>query len=251
VNNYQSQTRMGELSHTASGYLWEIEPSWSFDIKAVTDIDRTLSPLSDQAPDYGWKYLGKLTREVLAGRLPPEKLAPALKGIQTSASSAREWERIIATVARRLESTRPSRRKGTALLCLELAEAWLCTGDEILLQCLDFNRIFPVKPDPAKPPTYLPARTAVLRSNVTRLKCATSSPRCHPSPDEFTADRHDFEGLSEMMWKSTRAPEFECWRVGERPSPPARLAPDDRRGSARPAVRNEPTPLGTDPSPVV
>ncbi len=251
MNNYQSQTRMGELSHTASGYLWEIEPSWSFDIKAVTNIEKTLSPLCSQPPDYGWKYLGKLAHAVLNDNLASEDLPQAMRSVGIPSSASREWSKITETISRRLRSTRPSRKKGTALLCLELVENWLCTGDEILLQCLDFNRIFTVRPDPAKPPTYLPARTAVLRSNVTRIKCATSSPRCHPSPDEFTAGRHDFEGLSEMMWKSTRSPEFECWRVGDPSQTSPRLSKEERRSHPRSTAHHDTSRQNNDTSPVV
>lgn len=213
VNNYRGQSPLGECSHTSSGYLWESEPSWSFDIKAVTDIERILSEKPDSIPPFGWADLGIMARAVLDGGLLPVTATHQLREIRPHDE---KWGEICEIISNRLECTRPSRRRPTLLVCLDLAQQWLNEPDDLFLQALDFNKIFIVRPDPAKPPTYLPSRTAILRSNRTRSKCAISSPRFHPAPDEFTFGRHDYEGLCEAMWAYTRATEFECWRTGRK-----------------------------------
>lgn len=212
VNNYRGQNPLGERSHTSSGYLWESEPSWSFDIKAVTDIEKFLVERNQDAPPFGWPDLGHVAKRVLEGETT---INDALSELKKMRPNIEEWEEICQTISLRLESTRPSRRRPTLLVCLDLAQQWLTHQDEIYIQALDFNKIFTTRPDPAKPPTYLPSRTAILRSNRTRTRCATSSPRFHPAPDEFTFGRHDYEGLCEAMWFYTRSTEFECWRVGQ------------------------------------
>lgn len=233
MNNYRGQSPLAECSHTSSGYLWESEPSWAFDIKAVADIEKILSERAQENPPFGWKDLGELGKSVLSGVLPPQK---ALTIMETIRQNDRTWGEICRTVARRLETTRPSRQRPTFLVCLDLAQSWLDTSEDVYLQALDFNKIFVARPDPAKPPTYLPSRTAILRSNRTRSKCATSSPRFHPAPDEFTFGRHDYEGLCEAMWFYTRATEFECWRTGKS-SPPRPTKADLRhRESSEPVI---------------
>jgi len=215
VNNYRSQNPLGECSHSSSGYLWDSEPSWAFDIKAVTGIEKLLSDRILDTPPLGWKDLGELGKSVLLGHISPEDALESLEKFSPFEKNPK-WKEICLIVKNRLTSTRPSRKKGTLLSCLDLAQQWLDSSDDIYIQALDFNRIFLVKPDPAKPPTYLPSRTAILRSNKTKERCATASPRFHPSPDEFTFGRHDYEGLCEAMWHYTRATEFECWRTGAR-----------------------------------
>lgn len=211
VSDYRSQNLLDECSHTSSGYLWESEPSWSFDIRAVSDIEKALSERISESPPFGWDDLGSLAKDLLEGSASVPVVLNALRNIRPASET---WGQICQTVERRLESTRPSRRRATLLVCLELSQKWLDEPNELLLQALDFNRIFLVRPDPAKPPTYLPSRTAIMRSSRTRSKCATASPRFHPTPEEFTLGRHDYEGLCEAMWLYTRSTEFECWRVG-------------------------------------
>ena len=211
VSNYRSQNLLDECSHTSSGYLWESEPSWSFDIRAVSDIEKALSERASESPPFGWNDLGILAKGVLEGSVPIPAALITLRSIRPRNET---WGQICQAVDRRMESIRPSRQKATLLVCLELSQKWLDEPSELLLQALDFNRIFLVRPDPAKPPTYLPSRTAIMRSSRTRSKCATSSPRFHPTPEEFTLGRHDYEGLCEAMWLYTRSTEFECWRVG-------------------------------------
>lgn len=198
------------MSHTASGYLWEVEPPHTLEVKAVADIERILSPTAGREPPFGWKHLGRLGQSVLCGRTAPEEVPNALRKL---GNKDPKWPEICAAVEARINTSRPSRRKGTALVALDLVEGWLVTGSSSFVQGLDFNKVFLASPAGGKEPTYLPSRTVIIRSNRTRSVCAASSPRFHSGPAEITKGRHDYEGLSEVMWNSTRAPEFECWRI--------------------------------------
>lgn len=126
------------------------------------------------------------------------------------------WPSVLEDFRARIESTRPSARAATARVMLSLVGNWEETGDPRFLQGVNFNRLPPLRPSEE---SYLPSRTALIRSESTKSKAITNSPRFRPAPPEMTAGRMDYEGMCEVMWDSTRSVQFECWRLGTRRQP--------------------------------
>jgi hypothetical protein len=202
----------GRLTHTASSVFWHEEPQ---DILTVPSLTTSLTASPPPPP---------LTRAAAAlGSLPPmEHPDPShLPGILEAASRSKGprpndplWGEVEEDFRTRMESTRPSLRLPMARVLLALVGQWEKTGDEKFLQGIDFNRL----PGPRKAgEDLLPSRTALIRSESTSRPAVTNSPRFRPSPSELTAGRMDYEGMCEVLWDSTRAVEFECWRSRRHP----------------------------------
>ena len=207
MNPSSTSPSIGRKSHSASSIKWSSEPSGVLEIR---DIETALRPdYSPQIPagthaHWCWqKFLESpseasalATLEHYRNRI---KAAPAPAG----------WQSAVEDFRLRLVSSRPSIRSGVLKVMLELLGNWEKTGDERFLQGLNFNRLPSLKSPRGE---YLPSRTALIRSTKTTRAAVTNSPRFRPSPEEMTAGRMDFEGMCEVLWSSTRATHFECWR---------------------------------------
>lgn len=216
MSNLPERPKPGRLTHTASSVFWHEEPQ---DILTVPSPNASPPHLTRASA-----ALGALQALGASSPLPGDSADPSpshLPGILEAAPRSRGprpndplWGEVEEDFRSRMESTRPSLRLPMARVLLALVGQWEKTGDEKFLQGIDFNRL----PRPRKPgEDLLPSRTALIRSPSTSRPAVTNSPRFRPTPAELTGGKMDYEGMCEVLWESTRAVEFECWRARRHP----------------------------------
>lgn len=217
VNNSKGTQKAGKLTHTASSVFWHEEPEGILVVPAPsanppssTRAQAALSSLEGSEPaNHSLPFLTllqpELDNEHLTGLLEREPRH------RSPRASDPLWESVEEEFRTRMESTRPSLRLPMVRVLLVLVGQWEKSGDEKFLQGLNFNRL-PLQG--AATEDLLPSRTALIRSERTSRPALTNSPRFRPDPEELTAGRMDYEGMCEVLWGSTRAVEFECWRSG-------------------------------------
>lgn len=224
MNNLAERPKLGRLTHTASSVFWHEEPQDILTVPSPSSTPptgtraaaalRNLPALDSPAPQVsseGVAVLSILSSLTLSSHLPGVlDSSPRSAGPRPHDPA---WESVEEDFRARMESTRPSRRPLMARVLLSLVGQWEETGNEKFLQGIDFNRL----PGPLTPgENLLPSRTALIRAESTSRPAVTNSPRFRPTPSELTRGRMDYEGMCEVLWESTGAVEFECWRAKSR-----------------------------------
>lgn len=204
----QSRPPIGPMSHTSSGYEWlpsESDPAFVFpvlsDYPSHADFPRSGDPQDI------WT---ETIHRVMSGEVSPSGVTLHLS---SNLKKSSDEAAILPLIKAFISYHRPSLSRAAALTALFAAREWSSTRDPRWIQRLNFNTIHLVSSTDTFPACYRPSRTSTMIPSGSEKSCYTSTPRFVPTPAAFTNGRHDYEGLCEVMWDSTRAPGFECWRV--------------------------------------
>jgi hypothetical protein len=181
----------------------EKESDFSFFIPTVSRVKRLMAS-GDLGEKFAFGPLATLANAVMENTTRPEEVREALK--KTPVPRRTGWRSVQSDIARRVETTRPSRRRAATLLCLHLAARWLATGNDHFVRGINHSKLASSKEKDKD------ARTSKKKFHAAlHLSMRSDMTRC-PRVDQvatFWDDTPNMEQMVHRMWKESIAPDCE------------------------------------------